>query len=110
MLARERETILEEFVDKSDRFATTLVDHGTFGFLPGVPSAYTQPLYGWFLAALYWPFGRSWLAVGLAQIVVAVATALVVLEIGRACARPASASSPRSSRRSTRTSSGTTST
>jgi hypothetical protein len=82
VLARERETILEEFVDKSDRFATTLVDHGTFGFLPGVPSAYTQPLYGWFLASLYWPFGRSWLAVGLAQVAVAVATALVVLAIG----------------------------
>lgn len=82
VLARERETILEEFVDKSDRFATTLVDHGTFGFLPGVPSAYTQPLYGWFLAGLYWTFGRSWLAVGLAQIAVAVATALAVLAIG----------------------------
>src|SRR6187455_2255554 len=82
VLARERETILEEFVDKSDRFATTLVEHGTFGFLPGVPSAYTQPLYGWFLAALYWPFGRSWLAVGIAQIVVAVLTALVVFAIG----------------------------
>jgi 4-amino-4-deoxy-L-arabinose transferase-like glycosyltransferase len=83
VLARERETILEEFVDKSDRFATTLVDHGTFGFLAGVPSAYTQPLYGWFLAAIYLPFGRSWLAVGIAQIVVAVLTALVVFEIGR---------------------------
>ena len=82
VLMRERETILEEFVDKSDRFATTLVDHGTFGFLAGVPSAYTQPLYGWFLAGLYFPFGRSWLAVGIAQIVVAVATALVVFEIG----------------------------
>ena len=82
VLARERETILEEFVDKSDRFAVTLVEHGTFGFLPGVPSAYTQPLYGWFLAGLYLPFDRSWLAVGLAQIVVAVATALLVLAIG----------------------------
>jgi len=82
VLAHERGTILSEFVDKDDRFATTLVDHGTFGFLPGVPSAYTQPLYGWFLAAIYWPFGRSWLAVGLAQVVVAIATALVVLEIG----------------------------
>jgi Dolichyl-phosphate-mannose-protein mannosyltransferase len=82
VLMRERETILDEFVDKSDRFATTLVDHGTFGFLAGVPSAYTQPLYGWFLAGLYYPFGRSWLAVGIAQVVVAVATALVVFEIG----------------------------
>ena len=81
-LMHERDTILTEFVDKSDRFATTLVDHGTFGFLPGVPSAYTQPLYGWFLAGIYFPFGRSWLAVGIAQVVVAVATALVVLEIG----------------------------
>jgi 4-amino-4-deoxy-L-arabinose transferase-like glycosyltransferase len=81
-LAWERSSILEEFVDKSDRFATTLVDHGTFGFLPDVPSAYTQPLYGWFLAGIYLPFGRSWLAVGIAQVVVAVLTALVVLEIG----------------------------
>ena len=82
VLMHERETILEEFVDKSDRFATTLVDHGTFGFLPDVPSAYTQPLYGWFLAAIYFPFGREWLAVGVAQVAVAVATALVVYEIG----------------------------
>src|SRR5688572_20542864 len=82
VLSRERATILDEFVDKSDRFATTLVDHGTFGFLPDLPSAYTQPLYGWFLASLYVPFGRSWLAVGIAQVVVAVATALVVFEIG----------------------------
>ena len=82
VLAHERGTILEAFVDKSDRFATTLVDHGTFGFLPGVPSAYTQPLYGWFLAGIYLPFGRSWLAVGIVQTLVAVLTALVVLEIG----------------------------
>lgn len=81
-LAWERSAILEEFVDKSDRFAITLVDHGTFGFLPDVPSAYTQPLYGWFLAGIYLPLGRSWLAVGIAQIAVAVLTALVVLEIG----------------------------
>jgi 4-amino-4-deoxy-L-arabinose transferase-like glycosyltransferase len=82
VLLRERETILEEFVDKSDRFATTLVEHGTFGFLPGVPSAYTQPLYGWFLAGIYLPFGRSWAAVGIAQAIVAVVTALLVVEIG----------------------------
>src|SRR5574337_324239 len=82
VLAHERGTILTQFVDKDDRFAVTLVKHGTFGFLPGVPSAYTQPLYGWFLAGIYWPFGRHWLAVGLAQILVSVATALCVLEIG----------------------------
>ena len=35
--------------EKSDRFARTFVDSGTFGFIPGVPSAYTQPLYGFFL-------------------------------------------------------------
>ena len=79
----EREQILQEFVEKSDRFARTLVASGTFGFIPGVPSGYTQPLYAFFLAGLYWPFGHSWLAVGLAQTLVAVATALLVLEIGR---------------------------
>jgi 4-amino-4-deoxy-L-arabinose transferase-like glycosyltransferase len=83
VLAVERDQILEEFVEKSDRFAQTLVASGTFGFLPGVPSAYTQPLYAFFLAAVYWPFGHSWLAVGLAQTLVAVATALIVFELGR---------------------------
>jgi 4-amino-4-deoxy-L-arabinose transferase-like glycosyltransferase len=82
VLERERGTILTAFVEKSDRFALTLVKSGTFGFLPGRPSAYTQPLYGWFLAALYWPFGHSWLAVGLAQTGVGVLTALIVLGIG----------------------------
>jgi hypothetical protein len=83
VLAVERGDILAAFTEKSDDFATTLVESGTFGFIPGEPSAYTQPLYGFFLAALYWPFGRSWLAVGLTQTVIAVATALVVYEIGR---------------------------
>ena len=82
-LAVERGTILEEYVEKSDTFARTLVASGTFGFLPDIPSAYTQPLYAFFLAGLYWPFGASWVAVGLAQIAVAVGTALLVLEIGR---------------------------
>jgi 4-amino-4-deoxy-L-arabinose transferase-like glycosyltransferase len=82
VVEHERGTILTAFVEKSDRFALTLVKSGTFGFLPGRPSAYTQPLYGWFLAGLYWPFGHSWLAVGLAQTVVAVLTALLVLAIG----------------------------
>jgi 4-amino-4-deoxy-L-arabinose transferase-like glycosyltransferase len=83
VLAIERDTILEEFVEKSDRFARTFVDSGTFGFLPDVPSAYTQPLYAFFLSGLYWPFGRSWIVVGLAQTLVAVVTALLVFEIGR---------------------------
>jgi 4-amino-4-deoxy-L-arabinose transferase-like glycosyltransferase len=83
VLAVERDQILEQFVEKSDRFAQTLVASGTFGFLPGVPSAYTQPLYAFFLAGVYWPFGHSWLAVGLAQTLVAVATALIVFELGR---------------------------
>jgi hypothetical protein len=65
-LAIERDDILEEYVEKSDTFATTLVSSGTFGFLPDVPSAYTQPLYAWFLAGLYWPLERSWVVVGLA--------------------------------------------
>ena len=82
-LASERDDILEEYVEKSDTFARTLVASGTFGFLTEVPSAYTQPLYAWFLAALYWPLDRSWVVVGLAQTALAVGTALVVLLIGR---------------------------
>lgn len=70
-------------MEKSDTFARTLSSSGTFGFLPGVPSGYTQPLYAFFLAGLYWPLERSWLVVGVAQIVIAVVTALLVVEIGR---------------------------
>jgi 4-amino-4-deoxy-L-arabinose transferase-like glycosyltransferase len=83
VLAVERRDVLTDYVEKSDAFAQTLVASGTFGFLPEVASAYTQPLYAWFLAALYWPLERSWAVVGLAQIAVAVGTALVVLVIGR---------------------------
>ena len=51
-------------------------------FVPGIPSAYTQPLYGWFLIPLYW-IDRSWEVVGSAQVAIAGATAYLVLRIGR---------------------------
>ena len=83
VLVHERGDILSAFVEKSDDFARTLVSSGTFGFVPRHPSAYTQPLYGWFLAGLYWIVERHWLVVGLAQTVVAAVTALVVFWTGR---------------------------
>jgi 4-amino-4-deoxy-L-arabinose transferase-like glycosyltransferase len=83
VLLHERGSITASFTEKSDTFAQTFVQHGTFGFIPGEPSAYTQPLYGWFLIPVYWIFGRSWLSIGLAQIVLAVLTAVLVYEIGR---------------------------
>jgi hypothetical protein len=83
VVAIERDGLLAEFTEKSDDFARTLVEHGTFGFVPGEPSAYTQPLYGWFLAGLYWVGERHWAVVGIAQTAVAVATAWLVYEIGR---------------------------
>jgi len=83
VLLHERGAILASFTEKSDDFAQTLARSGTFGFIPGVPSAYTQPLYGWFLAALYWAVERDWLVVGLSQTAVAAATALLVWWIGR---------------------------
>ncbi len=83
VLVSERGAILEELVEKSDRFAQTLVASGTFGFLPGRPSGYTQPLYAWFLAGLYQVFERHWLVVGIAHIAIAALTAVIVLEIGR---------------------------
>jgi 4-amino-4-deoxy-L-arabinose transferase-like glycosyltransferase len=82
VLLHERGQILTAFTDKSDDFAQTFVHHGTFGFIPGEPSAYTQPLYGFFLIPIYWIFGRSWWAVGGAQILVATATAFLVYAIG----------------------------
>jgi len=83
VLLYERGDILSSFTEKSDDFARVVVSSGTYGFVPGIPSAYTQPLYGWFLAALYWVVSRHWLVVGLAQIAVATGTALVVLWTGR---------------------------
>ena len=83
ILLHERVAITAAFTEKSDTFAQTFVQHGTFGFLAGEPSAYTQPLYGWFLIPVYWIFERSWLSIGLAQIALAVAVALLVYEIGR---------------------------
>jgi 4-amino-4-deoxy-L-arabinose transferase-like glycosyltransferase len=83
VLLHERGAITAAYVDKGSDFARTFLASGTYGFIPGRPSAYTQPLYGFFLVPVYWIFGRSWPVVGLAQIAVAVATALVVYEIGR---------------------------
>jgi 4-amino-4-deoxy-L-arabinose transferase-like glycosyltransferase len=90
VLVHERKDILTAFTDKSDDFAQTFVHHGTFGFVPGEPSAYTQPLYGFFLVPIYRIFGRHWWAVGGAQILVATATAFLVYAIGaRALSRRA---------------------
>jgi 4-amino-4-deoxy-L-arabinose transferase-like glycosyltransferase len=82
-LLHERGAILAAFTEKSDDFAQSFVANGTFGFIAGHPSASTQPLYGFFLVPVYWIAGRHWWSVGGAQIVVAVAAALLVYEIGR---------------------------
>jgi Dolichyl-phosphate-mannose-protein mannosyltransferase len=78
----ERDDILTAYTDKSDDFAQTFLANGTYGFIPGVPSAYTQPLYGFFLIPIYW-VDRSWVTVGAAQIAVAIVTAFLVFAIGR---------------------------
>src|SRR5918911_1313976 len=83
VLLYERGQVTAAYVDKGDDFARTFLASGTYGFIPGHPSAYTQPLYGFFLVPLYWIFNRSWLTIGLAQTVVAVAAAVLVFEIGR---------------------------
>jgi hypothetical protein len=82
-LVIERGDITAAFVDKGDDFARTFLASGTYGFIPGLPSAYTQPLYGFFLIPLYWVFGRHWLVVGLAQVLVAIATTWLVYELAR---------------------------
>jgi hypothetical protein len=90
-LLLERNEILAPFTfgEKSDDIARTFLDSGTFGFIPDIPTAYTQPLYSGFLIPLYAAFGRSWPVVGLAQIAVTVATAWIVYEIGRRWISPA---------------------
>ena len=83
ILLHERGAITASFTEKSDTFALTFVQHGTFGFLAGEPSAYTQPLYGWFLVPVYWAAGRSWESIGISQLVLSIVTAWLVYEIGR---------------------------
>ncbi|MDP9261853.1 MAG: glycosyltransferase family 39 protein [Actinomycetota bacterium] len=83
VLLHVRNVIMASNAEKSDLFAQLFVAHGTYGLLPGEPSAYTQPLYGWFLIPVYWVFGRAWWSVGIAQILLAVVTAWLVYEIGR---------------------------
>jgi 4-amino-4-deoxy-L-arabinose transferase-like glycosyltransferase len=82
VLVHERAAILAH-IEKSDIIARQYLASGTFGYVPGEPSAYTQPMYGWFLIAVYWLAGRHWWSLGSAQILIAVATAIVVYEIGR---------------------------
>ena len=83
IVLHERKAITASYTEKSDVFAQTFVAHGTYGFLAGKPSAYTQPLYGWLLVPLYWIFGRSWLSIGLYQTALAIVAAVLVYEIGR---------------------------
>jgi hypothetical protein len=83
VLLHVRSVITGSNAEKSDLFAQLFVAHGTYGLLPGQPSAYTQPLYGWFLIPVYWIFGRSWESIGIAQILLAVVTAWLVYEVGR---------------------------
>ncbi len=88
VLLHVRDTMLGSNAEKSDLFAQTFVAHGTYGLIPGEPSAYTQPLYGWFLIPVYWIFGRTWWSIGIAQILLAVVTAVLVYEIGRRLLSP----------------------
>jgi len=69
--------------EKSNLLALMYLRNGTFGYVPGHPSAYTQPLYGWFLIPIFWIGGFHWWSVGTVQIAVAVATSIAVFEIGR---------------------------
>jgi 4-amino-4-deoxy-L-arabinose transferase-like glycosyltransferase len=74
--------VLDNF-EKSRVLAQMFLRNGTFGYVPGHPSAYTQPLYGWFLIPIFWIAGFHWWSVGTAQILVAVATSVLVFETGR---------------------------
>jgi 4-amino-4-deoxy-L-arabinose transferase-like glycosyltransferase len=84
VLLHERASVLDNF-EKSKQLALTYLHTGTFGYVPGEPSAYTQPLYGWFLIPVFWIAGVHWWSVGTAQVLVAVASSILVFEIGRRC-------------------------
>ncbi len=84
ILLYERGAVLQD-VEKSKVLAQVYVHTGTFGYVPGHPSAYTQPLYGWFLIPIVWITGLRWWSLGGVQILVAVGTSILVFEIGRRC-------------------------
>jgi 4-amino-4-deoxy-L-arabinose transferase-like glycosyltransferase len=81
VLVHERTSMLGS-MEKSDDIARVFVKTGTFGFTPGEPTAYTQPLYAWFLSAIYWTVGAHWWSIGTAQLLIAVVTAVLVYEVG----------------------------
>ena len=60
VVLHERGAILTAYTEKSDDFARVFISSGTYGLIPGQPSASTQPLYGWFLIPVYWIAGRHW--------------------------------------------------
>jgi 4-amino-4-deoxy-L-arabinose transferase-like glycosyltransferase len=82
VILHERAALLLD-MEKSNTMALVFLKSGTFGYVPGEPSASTQPLYGWFLIVVYWIFGRHWWSFSVVQVVVAVGTTLIVFEIGR---------------------------
>jgi Dolichyl-phosphate-mannose-protein mannosyltransferase len=82
VLLHERAALLTNF-EKSHLLASLYLKDGTFGYVPGHPSAYTQPLYGWFLIVVQGAAGFHWWSIGTVQLLVAVATSLVVFETGR---------------------------
>jgi hypothetical protein len=82
LLVHERSRILAT-LEKSSLLAQMYLKNGTFGYVPGHPSAYTQPLYGFFLIPVFWIGGRNWWSIGTAQIAVAVGTSILVFETGR---------------------------
>ncbi len=83
VLLHERGSMLAAYVEKSDLLARQFIASGTFGYVPGEPSASTQPLYGWFMIVVYWIAGRHWWSLGTAQVAVAGLTAILVCELGR---------------------------
>ncbi len=82
LLIHERVGVTQNF-EKSKLLAQMYVANGTFGYVPGHPTAYTQPLYGFFLIPVFWIAGFHWWSFGTVQILVAVATSICVFETGR---------------------------
>jgi 4-amino-4-deoxy-L-arabinose transferase-like glycosyltransferase len=90
VVAVERSDIILDaaIVENNVFLAKTFASGGAFGYAPGVPSAMTQPLYGFFLIPLYWSTDGGWLSIGLAQAALALGTALLVYGLARRLLSP----------------------
>ena len=84
-LAQDPRRFLQSDASGYDQIAANLVAHAAFSVAdqpPYLPDAFRTPLYPYFLAAIYWIAGRSYVAVVVVQCLLSLATVGLVFKLG----------------------------